>query len=248
MLLIAVVIGGLTAAVVVAIDWLPDQAAEQAPRVDALLWFLVIASAAIFVLVMTVMLYAVWRWRAAPDDDDDGAPIHGHTGLEITWTLVPAVLLAVMAVWAIIVLDRNENLDDDRLVIDVTAEQFAWTFAYPDETSPQVASGDLRVPVGRQVELRMQSRDVIHDFYVPEFRVKMDVVPGITTRMVFNPDKVGRYQVICAELCGVGHSTMRARVEVMSEADFEAWRVGAEQTVQQQISGDLSADPAQPTG
>ena len=116
------------------------------------------------------------------------------------------------------------------------------------ETSPQVASGDLRVPVGRQVELRMQSRDVIHDFYVPEFRVKMDVVPGITTQLVFNPDKVGTYQIICAELCGVGHGVMRARIEVLPEADFETWRAGAEREVRQQISGDLSADPAAPTG
>ena len=107
MLLIAIVVSGLTAVVVLAIDWLPEQAAEQAPRADALLWFLVIASSVIFVLVMTVLLYSIWRFRAKPGDESDGAPIHGHTGLEITWTIIPALLLAVMAVWAIIVLDLS---------------------------------------------------------------------------------------------------------------------------------------------
>lgn len=228
LIILTIVIGGLTAATAVLIDWIPIQAAEQAERVDSLMWFVVWASVAIFTLVTVVLVYSAWRFRAAPGDEGDGPPVHGNTKLEIVWTLVPTVLLAVMAVWAYLVLSDNEALAQDRLVVDVTAQQFAWDFAYP---GGQVGSGDLRVPVGRQVELRMRSRDVIHNFYVVEFRVKQDVVPGITTRVVFDPNRTGTYQVICAELCGVGHAVMRTRVVVMEPDDYEAWLADAETQV-----------------
>lgn len=228
LIILTIVIGGLTAATAVLIDWIPIQAAEQAERVDSLMWFVVWASVAIFTLVTVVLLYSAWRFRAAPGDESDGPPVHGNTKLEIVWTLVPTVLLAVMAVWAYLVLSDNEALAQDRLVVDVTAQQFAWDFTYP---GGEVGSGDLRVPVGRQVELRMRSKDVIHNFYVVEFRVKQDVVPGITTRVVFDPNRTGTYQVICAELCGVGHAVMRTRVVVMEPDDYEAWLADAETQV-----------------
>jgi cytochrome c oxidase subunit II len=220
LLIIAIVIGGITAASAVLIDWLPEQASEQAVRVDYLMWFVVWASVAIFTLVATVIVYAAIRFRAKPGDESDGPPTHGNTTLEVVWTVVPTVLLAVVAVWAYLVLSDNEALAKDRVVINVTAQQFAWEFYYPDG---QIGSGDLHVPVDKQVELKMRSKDVIHDFYVVQFRVKEDIVPGITTNVVFNPDKIGTYQVICAELCGVGHGIMRARVIVQSQADYDAW-------------------------
>jgi cytochrome c oxidase subunit II len=231
LLILTLIIGGATVATALLIDWIPAQASEQADRVDTLLWFVVWASIAIFTLVTVVIVYCAWRFRAAPDDDSDGPPIHGNTKLEIVWTIVPAVLLAVMAVWAYLVLSDNEALAQDRLVVEVTAEQFAWEFV---NREAGIASGDMRVPVGRQVELRMRSQDVIHDFYVKEFRVKQDVVPGITTRLIFDPDRTGTYQVICAELCGVGHGVMRARVIVMEPADYEAWLAQAQDQVAQQ--------------
>ena len=246
LIILTIVIGGLTAATAVLIDWIPIQAAEQAERVDSLMWFVVWASVAIFTLVAVVLVYSAWRFRAAPGDESDGPPVHGNTKLEIVWTLVPTVLLAVMAVWAYLVLSDNEALAQDRLVVDVTAQQFAWDFAYP---GGQVGSGDLRVPVGRQVELRMRSRDVIHNFYVVEFRVKQDVVPGITTRVVFDPNRTGTYQVICAELCGVGHAVMRTRVVVMEPDDYEAWLADAETQVANQAApapAPATPEPAQP--
>jgi len=246
LIILTIVIGGLTAATAVLIDWIPIQAAEQAERVDSLMWFVVWASVAIFTLVTVVLIYSAWRFRAAPGDESDGPPVHGNTKLEIVWTLVPTVLLAVMAVWAYLVLSDNEALAQDRLVVDVTAEQFAWSFAYP---GGEVGSGDLRVPVGRQVELRMRSKDVIHNFYVVEFRVKQDVVPGITTRVVFDPNRVGTYQVICAELCGVGHAIMRTRVVVMEPDDYEDWLADAETQVADQASpapAPGTTEPAQP--
>ena len=241
LIVIAAVIGGITTAVALVIDWIPVQAADQAPRVDDLMWFVVWASVVIFTLVATVLVYSAWKFRAAPGDESDGPPVHGNTALEVVWTVVPTILLVVMAVWAYLVLSDNEALAQDRLVVNVTAQQFAWEFTYPDGN---VGSGDLRVPVGRQVELKMRSRDVIHDFYVREFRVKKDIVPGITTDVVFNPSRVGTYQVICAELCGVGHAVMRARVVVMEPAAYDAWLAQAKTQV---AAAAAPASPAQAT-
>lgn len=234
LLAIAVVIGGGSVASALLIDWLPKKAAEQAGRVDTLMWFVIWASIVIFTLVATVLIYSAFRFRAAPDDESDGPPIHGNTRLEVIWTIVPTLLLVVMAVWAYLVLSKNEALASDRLVVDVTAQQFAWDYTYPDGN---VGSGDLHVPVNRQIELRMRSKDVIHDFYVREFQVKQDVVPGITTRLVFNPTRTGTFQVICAELCGVGHGVMRSRVIVESQAAFDAWLQQAKQQLAQTPTG-----------
>jgi cytochrome c oxidase subunit 2 len=231
LLIVTLLIGGGTVAAVLLIDWVPPLAAEQADRVHTLLWFVVWASVVIFVLVVVVLVYAAIRFRVPESDDEDGPPTHGHTKLEVVWTVVPVILLAVMAVWAYLVLSDNEALAQDRLVVDVTAEQFAWTFTYPDAG---VASGDLRLPEGRQVELRMRSKDVIHDFYVPEFYVKQDVVPGITTRLIVDPTKTGSFQVICAELCGVGHGVMRARAIVMEPGEYDSWLANAQREVARQ--------------
>lgn len=242
LLILTLIIGGATVAVALLIDWIPVQAAEQAERVDVLLWFVVWASVAIFTLVTVVIVYCAWRFRAAPGDDSDGPPIHGNTKLEIVWTIVPTVLLAVMAVWAYLVLADNEALASDRQVIEVTAQQFAWEFT---NREAGIASGDMHVEVGRQVELRMRSKDVIHNFYVKEYRVKQDVVPGITTRLIFDPDRAGTYQVICSELCGVGHGVMRARVVALEPADYDAWLARARAEVASQPPP-AAAPPAAP--
>ena len=231
LLILTLIIGGAMVLVAVFIDWIPVVGSKQAERVDTLFLFVGIVSIAIFTMVTVVVVYCGWRFRAKPGDDSDGPPIHGNTKLEIVWTVVPAILLAIMAVWAYLVLSDNEALANDRLVIDVTAQQFAWQFVNPDAG---VASADMRVPVGRQVQLKMRSKDVIHDFYVKEFRVKEDIVPGITTSLVFNPTRVGTFQVICAELCGVGHGTMRARVIVMEPAAYQQWVTQAKADVAQQ--------------
>jgi cytochrome c oxidase subunit 2 len=238
LLILTVLIGGGCLAVALLIDWLPPKASVQADNATTLLWFVVGAGIVIFTLVTVVLVYCAWRFRARPGDDSDGPPIHGNTKLEITWTVVPAILLAVMAVWAYLVLADNEALASDRLIVRVTAEQFAWSYTYPEG---EIASGDLRVPVDRQVELEMRSKDVIHDFYVAEIYVKQDVVPGITTRLIFEPTRTGTFQVICAELCGVGHSVMRSRLIVMEQDEFEAWLADAGRTV-----ADLPR-PGQPT-
>ncbi|MGD9696468.1 MAG: cytochrome c oxidase subunit II [Thermoleophilia bacterium] len=242
LILIALVIGGASACVALLIDWIPVQASEQAERVDHLMWFVIWACIVMFTIVGTFLVYSAWRFRVRKGEDDeaDGAPIHGNTTIEVVWTIIPAVLLAVVAVWAYIVLADNEATAEDAVTVNVTAEQFAWSYQYPGTV---INTGDLRVPVGRQVILKMRSKDVIHDFYVKEFRVKQDVVPGITTTLKFDPTRTGTYQVICAELCGLGHGVMRSRVVVMEQADYNAW---LQRATREAEALPPSAPPAEP--
>jgi cytochrome c oxidase subunit 2 len=167
------------------------------------------------------MIYAVLRFRVKEDDFEDGPPIHGHTGLEITWTAIPFVLVTAIAIVSAIVLSRNDAEAGNTLHINVTAQQFAWTFSYPD--AHNATSPVLRLPEGRSVELDMRSLDVIHAFFVPEFRTNEDIVPGLVTNVHITPDRVGTYPLICNELCGLGHSLMRTQAIVMRPAAFDAW-------------------------
>jgi cytochrome c oxidase subunit 2 len=201
--------------------WLPTSAGREAGRIDFVFWFVTVICVAIFAVVAAVIAYSVWKFRAAPDDESDGPPIHGHTGLEITWTAIPTALVVAIAVVSAIVLAKNGNAGSKPLHIDVTAQQFAWSFSYPGHAN--LTSGDLRLPVGRKVELRLKSLDVIHSFWVPEFGQKQDTVPGLTTKLVITPDRVGTYPVICTELCGLGHAVMRTSAIVMSSSAFDAW-------------------------
>jgi cytochrome c oxidase subunit 2 len=168
-----------------------------------------------------VLIYAVLRFRAQEDDHEDGPPIHGHTGLEIGWTAIPFVLVTAIAIVSAIVLSRNDAEAGNTLKINVTAQQYAWTFAYPDANN--ATSPVLRLPEGRSIELDMRSLDVIHAFFVPEFRTNEDIVPGLVTSVHITPDKVGTYPLICNELCGLGHSLMRTQAIVMKPNAFDAW-------------------------
>jgi cytochrome c oxidase subunit II len=218
---IGIVAGGIAAAVALALPWLPKPASKEADRIDPLFWFVIVICIVVFAVVIAVMLYAIINFRAAPDDDSDGPPIHGHTGLEIVWTLIPTLLVTAIGIVSAVVLGRNDALGANVLRINVTAQQFAWSFSYPD--AKNLTSGVLRLPKDRSVQLVMQSRDVIHSFWVPEFSQKEDVVPGITTTLHITPNRVGTYPVICTELCGLGHSVMRTEAIVMTPAAFDKW-------------------------
>ena len=150
------------------------------------MWFVVWSSIAIFTLVATVLIYSAWKFRAPPGDESDGPPIHGNTKLEIVWTIVPTVLLAVMAVWAYLVLSDNEALANDRLIVNVDRRAVRVELPVPRRRHRDAAT--CGCPVDRQVELRMRSEDVIHDFYVVQFRVKEDVVPGHHDEARLQPD------------------------------------------------------------
>jgi cytochrome c oxidase subunit 2 len=241
---IGIVVAAITAGQALLIDWLPPADTEQAERTFGLLWFLFWASAVFFVIVTTILIYAIWKWRAKDDDLEDGPPIHGSTSLEVIWTVIPALVLVVVAVYGYIVLDRNQAVAADRLEIDVYAQQFMWTYGYPKDS---IETGNLVLPVGKQAQLNLRARDVIHDFWVPEFGIKGDAVPGITHTILVNPTKTGTYPVICAELCGVGHSVMRSRVVVVEQAEYAAWlakskaKVTAAAVTLESAPGDVNA-------
>jgi cytochrome c oxidase subunit II len=226
---IGVVAGGVAAAVALAIPWMPISASKEAGRIDFVFWFVVTICIVIFAVVAAAILYSVVRFRAAPDDDSDGPPIHGHTGLEITWTLIPTVLVTAIGIVSAIVLSRDDAIAKNALHIQVIAQQFTWTFKYPDAHG--LTSATLVLPNGREAVLDFQSKDVIHAFFVPEFRENMDVVPGLTTTINVTPTRVGTYPVICNELCGLGHATMRSTAQVMTPTAFDKWLKGQSKAV-----------------
>jgi cytochrome c oxidase subunit 2 len=230
--------GGIATAVALLLPWLPPVASKERGRIDGVFWFTTVICIVIFALVVAVMLYSVVRFRAAPDDDSDGPPTHGHTGLEIVWTLIPTVLVTAIGIFSAIVLSRNAALGKDVLRVNVTAQQFSWSFQYPE--AKNLTSGTLRLPVGRSVLLTFKALDVIHSFWVPEFGQKQDTVPGITTTLHITPTKTGTFPVICTELCGLGHATMRSFAIVMTRAAFARWLSGQAQATTSpnpQVSG-----------
>lgn len=235
---IGIVIAAITAAQALLIDWLPPAQSEQAERTFGLLWFLFWLSAFFFVIVTSILVYAIWKWRASDDDLEDGPPTHGNTKLEIIWTAVPVIALITVAVYGYIVLERNEAVAADRVNVDVYAQQFNWTYGYPDAG---IETGTLIVPEGRQVQLNLRARDVIHDFWVPEFGIKGDAVPGITHTIWINPTTKGTYPVVCAELCGVGHGVMRSEVKVVSEQEFQAFLTRSSSRVKAQTAAATAA-------
>ena len=244
---IALLAAAVATAVALFIPWLPPLRSTEGERIDFVLWFTVAICIGVFAVVAAITVYSVAKFRVRPDDDSDGPPIHGHTGIEIAWTAIPTILVTVIAIVSAVALAENGKLKDDRIVVEVTARQFAWTFAYPTEAEAEAAakdeqicklppetancpvSGTLRLPEGRQVELRLRALDVIHSFWVPEFRQKQDAVPGIVTRVAITPTEPGEHSVVCTELCGLGHALMRAGVIVMREGEFDRWRSQQEQ-------------------
>jgi cytochrome c oxidase subunit II len=218
---LALVAGGVATAVALVPTWLPEAASREAGRIDFVFWFVIAICIAIFAIVAAALAYSVARFRVQEDDFEDGPPVHGHTGLEITWTLIPFLLVTGIAIVSAIVLSRNDAQAKDTLRVDVTAQQFAFTFNYPD--AKNVTSPVLRLPKGRSVELYMRSLDVIHSVFVPEFSQKEDVVPGMVTQLHITPTRLGTFPLECTELCGLGHSLMRSEAVVMEPAAFDAW-------------------------
>jgi len=218
---LALIAGGVATAVAIWPTWLPVAASREAGRIHFVIWFVVVICIAIFALVAAVMVYSVLRFRVQDDDFEDGPSVHGHTGLEITWTAIPFVLVTAIAIVSAIVLSRNDAQAENTLRVDVVAQQFEFTFSYPD--AKNVTSPVLRLPEGRSVELYMRALDVIHSVFVPQFSQKEDIVPGLVTQLHITPDRVGTFPLECTELCGLGHSLMRSQAIVMKPAAFDAW-------------------------
>ena len=216
-----VLVGAVATAIAIFVPWLPEQASKERGRIDFVFWFTTAICIMIFALVASVSIYSYVKFRARPDDDSDGPPIHGHTGLEIAWTAVPFVLVTAIAIISAVALAQNDRVPRDHLAVDVTAQQFAWSFKYPQFRN--LTSSTLRLPLDRPVRLRLRALDVIHSFFVPEFGQKQDAVPGAVTTLMITPTKTGTFPLACYELCGLGHSAMRAEAVVMEQPAFERW-------------------------
>jgi cytochrome c oxidase subunit 2 len=216
---IAAVAALITSLAATFIGWLPNPASKEAERIQFVYWFTTVIAIGVFAAVAAVLAYCVIKFRARPDDDSDGAPIHGHTTVEIVWTAIPAVLVTAISIVSAIVLAQNSDAGSNPLVIKVKAQQFAWAFTYPDGKS----YGSLTLPTGRHVKLDITSEDVIHSFWVPEFSQKQDAVPGQHNWIVITPTRTGTFPVICTELCGLGHALMRSHVDVVEPDQFAAF-------------------------
>jgi cytochrome c oxidase subunit 2 len=241
-LVAAILVSGTVLSIILLqFNWFGDEASTAAPKIDKLMDLMIILSSYMFALVCVALGYALIKWRVKPGDESDGLPIHGNTRLEIMWTLIPTVIVLFAAGYSWKVLNDVEDIEKDAKVVNVYSQQFAWTFGYPEDGN-RWSEGELHVPVNQQVIFKLHAQDVIHSFWVPEWRIKMDNVPGITTEAIVTPDKIGTYQLVCTELCGVGHATMRAKVIVESEADYEKWVNGLENEVPESLL--MTADQA----
>lgn len=204
----------------------PQAASSIASEVD-LLYFFILAVCSFFAILVSaaVVFFAIKFRRRHPDEV--GHDIHGSIALELIWSVIPFVLAMVMFFWGADLYFRIARPPADAMDVFVVGKQWMWKVQHPEGVRE---INELHVPVGRPVRITLGSEDVLHDYYIPAFRVKMDAVPGKLTTMWFTATKVGRYHIFCAEYCGTQHSGMIGEVIVMEQQDYEAWLAGGRST------------------
>jgi cytochrome c oxidase subunit II len=197
---------------------LPDPAVAQAGTVDGLFRVHMWLIAFLFSLVVVFMVYSfvVFRRRKS---EEEGEHFEGNTTLEVVWTVIPLVLVVVFSFIGVRTLADVTGATPNDLVIKVTSQQWSWTFDYPNGTS----NPELVVPVNQPLTLEMGSKDVIHSFWVKEWRIKQDLVPGLTTYINFTPTAIGEYTLACNQACGLSHTNMYAKVRVVTPEEYTAW-------------------------
>lgn len=199
---------------------MPVEASVQAASIDWLWNWQVVAMSFLFSLIVVPIFYSLIVFRRKKGDTSDAEHIEGNTPLEITWTILPFFIVIAFAYMGSYSLAETRRVDPNAMVINVTAIQWAWKFDYPDYG---ITTKELYLPINRQVVLKMQSTDVLHSFWVPEFRIKQDIVPGRVTEYRITPNLEGAYKVRCSEICGTSHAYMESPVVVVKQADFDAW-------------------------
>ncbi|MEW5829372.1 MAG: cytochrome c oxidase subunit II [Chloroflexota bacterium] len=202
------------------IGLLPVQASAQAIPIDWMFDYQIMAMSFLFSLIVVPLIYSLIVFRRRKGDTTDAEHIEGNTPLEIIWTVIPLFAVITFAFMGAKSLGDTRRVDPQAMVINVTAQQFAFSFEYPDYG---FTSKELYAPVNKQLLLKMTSLDVIHSFWVPEFRVKQDIVPGRFTEYRITPILEGVYKVRCAEVCGGGHAGMQSFVEIVSQGRFDDW-------------------------
>jgi cytochrome c oxidase subunit 2 len=202
---------------------MPVEASAQAVPIDWLWNLELVTVSFLFSLIVVPLVYSLIMFRRKKGDTTDAEHMEGNTRLEITWTVLPLFIVMAFAYLGAVNLAETRRVDPEAMVVKVTGLQWSWTFEYPAINGVAVVSDELHLPVGKQVLLLMTSNDVIHSFWVPEFRVKQDLVPGRITQLRITPTLVGGYKVRCAELCGTSHAYMEKPVIVSAQEDFDAW-------------------------
>ena len=231
------------------VNLLPAEASINAPIYDELFRILFIIGLIIFIGMTLAVVYSLFKFRKKSDQIGDGIALEGNLSLEVIWTIIPSIIVLIVGLYSYNIYDRmggmkelnhnhemmssntekiwagisqtSNNVDaNNNLSIEVSAMQFAFLFNYP---KGNFISGELHVPVDQKISIKMESKDVIHAFWVPEFRIKQDIIPGQPTILNFTPTKVGKYPIICAELCGPYHGGMRASIIVEESSDYENW-------------------------
>lgn len=199
--------------------WLPEAASTIAPEVDALFNFVYIVSVIIFIAVVAAMIYFVLRYRRKTANERT-EHVEESKLLELTWIVVPTILVVVVFAWGFQVFLKMNVTPPDAYEIVVRGKKWSWDFEYPNG---KVSAGELVVPIDRPVQLIMSSEDVIHSVFIPAFRVKHDVLPNRYTTLWFNATEAGEYPLFCTEYCGTSHSGMLANVIVQAPNEFEDW-------------------------
>jgi len=205
------------------VDLLPSQSSLQAVPIDNLFSIQFKIIAFLFALIVGLMIYSIIVFRRKKGDDTDALHIEGNTRLEVFWTLVPLATVLYLSFIGAQALGAVDREDPFPLQVNVIGSQWSWRFEYPEY---DITSTELMLPVNKQALLRLSSTDVIHSFWIPEFRVKQDVVPSgeeFVRELIITPTELGTYKVRCAELCGTLHYDMRAPVVVMTQDVFDTW-------------------------
>ena len=196
----------------------PQRATTEAAIVDQVFYFIFIVSVIFFALILGLMTFFIFKYRRREGVGPEASPSHS-TSLELVWTIIPTILVAVMFIWGFWGYMSMRQAPEDSYEIQVLAKKWSWNFVYPNGH----VEADLHVPMDQPIRLVMSSDDVIHSLYVPAFRLKMDVVPGRYTKTWFHATEPGEHQLYCAEYCGTQHSTMLAKVVVHPRGEFEKW-------------------------
>jgi cytochrome c oxidase subunit 2 len=215
------------------VNLLPVEASLQARSVDGLFGLHFVAIVVLFALIVGLMVYSILAFRRRSGDTSDGPHVEGNTRLEVAWTLVPLAFVLYVAFMGSAALGEIQRSDPRPLEVNVIGMQWTWQFEYPDYG---IFSTELVLPEHKQILLRLTSNDVIHSFWVPEFRVKQDALPGgqpFIRELRITPTRLGEYKVRCAELCGLNHATMESPVKVVTQAEFETWLASKSGAAQQ---------------
>jgi len=220
--LLTVVVSLVLMTLFLRIDLTPVLASRQGEPIDGLIRLLFAIAAVIFALCMVFLVYSIAAFRRRPGDLEDAAPVEGSVPLEITWTVIPLVIVLGIGAYSARILFNISAPPEagQEMVVRVTGFRWGWDFEYPESG---VTSSELVLPVDRPVLFLVRTKDVIHSFYVPEFRLKIDAIPGVENQVRITPTQIGEFKVRCAEICGTGHAYMLAPARVVEPEAFQAW-------------------------